>query len=42
MNCVSYRVVKLLDHGMKLVERVFKRMWALVDFDNMQFGFTPG
>ena len=41
-NCGAYREVKLLEHGMKLVERVLeKRIRALVEVDNTQFGFTP-
>ena len=40
MNCGSYREVKLLEHGMKIIKRVFeKRIRALVDFDEAQFGF---
>ena len=43
MNSVSYRGVKLLEHGMKIIERVLeRRIRALVDFDKAQFGFMPG
>ena len=43
MNCGSYRGVKLLDHGMKIIERVLeRRIRALVDVDEAQFGFMPG
>ena len=43
MNCGSYRGVKLLEHGMKITERVLeKRIRAIVDFDEVQFGFMPG
>ena len=43
MNCGSYTGVKLPEHGMKIIERVLERkMRALVDFDEAQFGFTPG
>ena len=43
MNCGSYRGVKLLEHGMKIIERVLeRRIRALVDFDEAQFGFMPG
>ena len=43
MNCGSYRVVKLLEHGMKIIERVLeRRIRALVDFDEAQFDFMPG
>ena len=42
MNCGLYRGVKLLEHGMKIIERVLeKRMRALVDFDDALFGFMP-
>ena len=43
MNCGSYRGVKLLKHGMKIIERVLeRRIRAIVDFDKAQFGFMPG
>ena len=43
MNCGSYRGFKLLDRGMKIIERVLeRRIRALVDFDEAQFGFLPG
>ena len=43
MNCGSYRGVKLLEHGMKIIERVLeRRIRALVDFDKAQFGFMTG
>ena len=43
MNCGAYRGVKLLEHGIKIVERLLeKRIRALVEVDNMQFGFMPG
>ena len=43
MSCGAYRGVKLLEHGMKIVERVLeKRMRLLVSLDDMQFGFMPG
>ena len=42
MNCGSYRGVKLLEHSMKIIERVLqRRIRALVDFDEAQFGFMP-
>ena len=41
-NCSAYRKVKLLEHGMKNVERVLeKKIRALVEVDDMQFGFMP-
>ena len=43
MNCGLYRGVKLLEHGMKIIERVLERIIrALVDFDEAQFGFMSG
>ena len=43
MNCGSCRGVKLLKHGMKIIERVLeRRIRALVDFNKVQFGFVPG
>ena len=42
MDCASYRGVKLLEHGMKVVERLLeKRLRRLVKVDQMQFGFMP-
>ena len=41
-NHSSYRAVKILEHGMKVVERVFeKRIRRIVSVDEMQFGFMP-
>ena len=38
-NCSCYRAVKLLEHGMKVVERVFeKRFCRIVYVDEMQLG----
>ena len=43
MDCASYRGVKLLKHGMKVVKRLLeKRLRRLVKVDQMQFGFMPG
>ena len=43
MNCSAYKRVKLLEHGMKIVERVLeKKTRALVVVNNMQFCFIPG
>ena len=43
MSCGSYRGVKLLEHAMKIVERVLKRrIQTLVNLNEMQFGFIPG
>ena len=39
-NCSFYRAVKLLKHGMKVVERVLeRRLCRIVFVDEMQFGF---
>ena len=43
MSCGSYRGIKLLEHAMKIVERVLeKRVRALINLNEMQFGFMPG
>ena len=43
MDCEAYRGVKLLEHAMKIVERVLeKRRRELVKVDEMQFDFIPG
>ena len=42
-NYRAYRGVKLLEYGMKIIERVLEK-WirALVVVDDMQFAFMPG
>ena len=43
MSCGSYREAKLLEHAIKIVERVIeKRIRTLVNLNKMQFGFMPG
>ena len=43
MKCGSYRAIKLLEHAMKVIERVFeRRIREKVKVDAMQFGFMPG
>ena len=43
MDCGSYRAIKLLEHGMKVLERVIeKRLRDKVKISDMQFGFMPG
>jgi hypothetical protein len=43
MDCSSYRGIKLLEHAMKVLERVLaKRIREQVTIDDMQFGFRPG
>ena len=42
MSCGSYRGVKLLEHAMKIVERVLERqIRTLVNLNKMEFGFSP-
>jgi len=36
MECGSYRVIKLLEHSMKVVENIFQQQ---TEVDHMQFGF---
>ena len=39
-SCGAYRGVKLLEHAMKIVEKVVeRRLWRMVQVDEMQFGF---
>ena len=41
-NCSCYGDVKLLEHGMKMVERVLEiRLHIIVYADEMQFGSMP-
>jgi hypothetical protein len=43
LECGSYRAIKLLEHAMKVVERVLEwRVREQINIDEMQFGFTPG
>ena len=43
MSGGSYRGVKLLEHAMKIVERVVERqIQALINLNKMQFRFIPG
>ena len=43
MSCGSYRGVKLLEHAMKVVERILeKRLRSIAGVDEMQCGFMPG
>ena len=43
MSCGAYRGVKLLEHAIKIVEKVLERiMRHMVKVDEMQFGFMPG
>ena len=43
MDCGAYTEVKLLEHAVKIVERVLEnRIRESVTIDDMQFGFMPG
>ena len=43
MSCGAYRGVKLLEHVVKIVERVLeKRIRCLVNMNKMQFSFEEG
>ena len=43
ISCGSYRGVKLLEHAMKIVEKVLERRTrTLVNLNEMQFGYIPG
>lgn len=43
LECGSYRAIKLLEHGMKVLERVLeRRLREKVSINGMQFGFMPG
>jgi len=43
MGYGSYRGIKLLEHAMKVMERIFvQRIRQQIDTDDMQFGFTKG
>src|SRR5207249_6524194 len=43
LDCRSYRGIKLLDHAMKVFERIIEKgVRTKVNLDDMQFGFRPG
>ena len=43
MECGSYRGIRLLEHAMKVVERIFEyRIRQQIEIDDMQFGVTKG
>ena len=43
MECGSYRGIKLLEHAMKVIERIFEhRIRQQIVTDDMQFGFMNG
>jgi len=42
-ECGSYRGIKLLEHAMKVVQRIFEhRIWQQIEVDDIQFGFMKG
>jgi len=42
-ECGSYRGIKLLEHVMKVVERIFEhRIWQQIEVDYIPFGFMKG
>ena len=41
--CGNYGSIKLLEHGMKVIERIYERkLQKVVKLDEMQMGFMPG
>ena len=43
MECGSYRGIKLLEHAMKVAERIFKhRIRQQIEIDDTQFEFMRG
>ncbi len=43
LECGKYRGIRLLEHGMKLFEKVLeKRFKKLIKVDDWEFGFSPG
>ena len=39
MECGSYRGIRLLEHAMKVIERIFEhRFRQQIEIDDMQFG----
>ena len=43
LECGNYRTIKLLEHGMKVVERVFeKRLRKMVEIREEQYRFVAG
>jgi len=43
MECGSYRGITLLEHAIKVVERIFEyRIRQQIEIDDMQFGFMKG
>ena len=43
LECGNFRGIKLLEHGMKMFEKVLeRRLRKPTTVNNMQFGFSPG
>ena len=43
LECGNFRGIKLLEHGMKIFEKIVeRRLRKLITVNNMQFGFSPG
>ena len=43
LECGNFRGIKLLEHGMKMFEKIpERRLKTLNTVNNMQFGFSPG
>ena len=43
LECGSYRGIRLLEHALKILERVVEvRVRKIVKIDDLQFGFMPG
>ena len=43
LECSNYHTIKLLEHGMKVMERVFKkRLRKMVEIREEQYGFATG
>jgi len=43
MECGSYRGIRLLEHAMKVVEKMFEhRIRQQIEIDDVQFGFMKG
>ena len=43
LECGNYRAIELLEHGIKVVERVFeKRLRKMVEIREEQYGFVAG
>ena len=43
LNCASYRGIRLLEHGLKIIEKVIhRRLLGLLKIGNYQYGFMAG